>query len=119
MSRSIDVGATGDFTEGTMKAVSVEGRDLLLARVGDKYYAAEERCPHMGAHLSRGKLEGTIVTCPWHHSRFDLVDGRVLQWTDWRGLKHTMARMFKRPQPLKTYPAHADSDRVLVEVEGA
>jgi nitrite reductase/ring-hydroxylating ferredoxin subunit len=53
----------GEFTEvskidelknGTMKAVSAAGREILLARVGDKYYAADNRCPHMKGDLSQG-----------------------------------------------------------------
>jgi 3-phenylpropionate/trans-cinnamate dioxygenase ferredoxin subunit len=119
MSRWIDVGAVGDVVDGAMKAVSAEGRELLLTRVGDAYYAAQGRCPHMGGRLPQGRLEGTVVTCPWHHSRFDLSDGRVLAWTDWSGLKQALARILKRPRPLKTYPVRVEGGRLLVELEGS
>lgn len=68
MAELVEVSKTGELAEGTMKRVSVGGREILLARVGDTYYAAGNRCPHMGGNLSRGKLEGTIVTCPLHGS---------------------------------------------------
>ncbi len=54
-------------------AFNRERDSALLARVGDKYYAADNRCPHMGGKLSPGKLEGTVVTCPRHGSQFDLT----------------------------------------------
>ncbi len=71
-----------DIKDGAMKEISVDGRDILLARVGNTYYAADNRCPHMGGNLSEGKLEKTIITCPRHHSQFDLTDGHVVRWTD-------------------------------------
>lgn len=42
----------------------VKGQEILVARVGDNYYSVDNRCPHMGGNLSKGNLEGTIVTCP-------------------------------------------------------
>ncbi len=117
MGRLVDVGAAGDFADGTMRAVTVEGRELLVARVGDAYYAADERCPHMGGRLSQGKLEGTIVTCPRHGSRFDLADGRMVRWTDWSGLTLTLAKTFKSPRPIRTYATQVQADRLTVELE--
>jgi len=71
MSNLVEVGNSRDFAEGTMKEVVIEGREILLARVGDSYYAASNRCPHMGAKLSDGSIEGTVVTCPRHGSGKD------------------------------------------------
>ncbi len=116
MSTLIDVVATTDLTDGTMKAVTVEGKELLLAQIGEDFYAAEERCPHMGARLSEGKLEGTIVVCPRHGSRFDLRDGRVDRWTEMSGLKLAAAKTVRAPRPLQTYPVHVRDGRVFVEI---
>ena len=40
-------------------------------------YALAHTCAHLGAPLSEGKLEGDVVQCPWHGSRFDFRDGSV------------------------------------------
>jgi nitrite reductase/ring-hydroxylating ferredoxin subunit len=40
-------------------------------------YAISDRCSHLGGPLSRGKVDGTSVTCPWHGSVFDMRDGRL------------------------------------------
>ena len=76
MSSFIPIAKVGELTDGTMKEVEVQGRKLLLAMAGGKYYVADGRCLHMGGRLARGKLEGTVVTCPLHGSQFDLRDGR-------------------------------------------
>ena len=86
MSELVKVAQVDELKDGAMKEVLAQGREILLARVGDNYYAADNRCPHMGGKLSRGKLEGTIVTCPRHGSQFDLSDGRVVRWLKGSGL---------------------------------
>jgi 3-phenylpropionate/trans-cinnamate dioxygenase ferredoxin subunit len=99
-----------------MKLVSVAGRDILLARVGDKYYAAQNRCPHMSGNLSQGKLEGTIVTCPNHSSQFDLTDGHVVRWTNFKGIVLAASKLVRPPRPLPIYPTKIEGEKVLVEI---
>lgn len=112
----MDVAGTGEIPEGSAKAVAVLGHDLLVARVGDSYYVAQDLCPHMGARLSEGRLDGTIVICPRHGSRFDLKDGRVLRWTDLPRPVAAIAKVVKSPRPLRTYPVKLLGDRVLVQL---
>jgi NADPH-dependent 2,4-dienoyl-CoA reductase/sulfur reductase-like enzyme/nitrite reductase/ring-hydroxylating ferredoxin subunit len=64
--------APGEMIEGTY-----EGARVLLARVGDEFYAVGGECTHYGAPLCEGLLRGTTVLCPWHHARFDLASGRA------------------------------------------
>jgi 3-phenylpropionate/trans-cinnamate dioxygenase ferredoxin subunit len=99
-----------------MKAVNVVGREILLARVGDNYYAAQNRCPHMGGKLVEGKLEGTVVTCPLHGSQFDLTNGQVVRWTNFTGFAAKMGKLLKSPKPLTTYKVKIEDDRVLVDI---
>jgi len=105
-----------DFAEGTMKEVVIEGREILLARVGDSYYAASNRCPHMGAKLSDGSLEGTVVTCPRHGSQFDLSDGRVARWLKGSGFTSAVGRALKPPRPLVKYNVAVEDDKILIEI---
>ena len=51
----IAVSKVDELKDGTMKAVNATGREISLARVGDEYYTVDNRCPHMGAELSKGK----------------------------------------------------------------
>ena len=110
------VAKTAELTNGTMKSAKIGEKEILLARVGDKYYAADKFCPHMGGNLSLGKLEGTVVTCPRHHSKFDLIDGKVIRWTDWTGIKASANRLFRPPRRLPVFPVKVEGDSVLVEI---
>ena len=116
MDNVVEAGKTGEIEDGTMKQVAAQGREILLARVGGKYYAADSRCPHMGGKLSQGKLEGTVVTCPLHGSQFDLRDGQVVRWLKTSGLIATMSKAIKPPKPIATYNVKVEGDRILIEI---
>lgn len=111
----IEVPGGNELENGQMKMYNVGKREILLARVGDDFYAADNHCPHMSARLSEGKLEKTIVTCPRHGSQFDLIDGHVVRWTNWSGVKLSLARMAKSPRPINTYSVKVEGGKVLVE----
>jgi len=115
MSKFTEVAKMEELKSGTMKAVIAEGREILLARVGDKYYAVDNRCPHMNGDLSKGKLEGTVVTCPVHGSQFDISNGQVVRWLK-GGLMSKVGSALKLSKALKVYNVRVEDGRVLVEV---
>ncbi|MER2267667.1 Rieske (2Fe-2S) protein [Methylobacterium oxalidis] len=46
-------------------------------------FALDNRCPHMGFPLEQGSVEDGILTCHWHHARFDLASGCTFDlWAD-------------------------------------
>ena len=73
------VGKVADFEEGRGHAVPVDGRMVAVFRRGDEWFAIDDLCPHMGASLAEGYVEGDTVTCPWHAWRFCIKDGT---WED-------------------------------------
>lgn len=63
--------------------VQVGDHTLALFAYGDKVYAVDNRCPHMGFPLHKGTVRDGILTCHWHHARFDLASGGTFdQWAD-------------------------------------
>ncbi len=116
MAEFVEVSRKSELKEGAMKAVNVAGHEVLLARVVDKYYAGDNRCPHMGGKLSQGKLEGTVVTCPRHGSQFDLTDGRVVRWLKGSGLVSMVGKALKSPRPLTTYNVKVEDDIIWIEI---
>ena len=112
----MEVAKTSELEDGVMKEVLARGGEILLARVGDSYYAADNRCPHMGGKLSPGKLEGFVVTCPVHGSQFDLKNGEVVRWLKGSGLLSKIGEALKSPQPLTTYSVEVKGDRILIEI---
>jgi class 3 adenylate cyclase/nitrite reductase/ring-hydroxylating ferredoxin subunit len=64
-------------------AVQVDGHAVVLFADGGRVYAVDNRCPHMGFPLQRGSLKDGILTCHWHHARFDLATGGTFDpWAD-------------------------------------
>ncbi len=58
--------------------VTAPGRAIVVFAVDGTFQAIDNRCPHMGFPLSRGTLRDGILTCHWHHARFDVTSGGTL-----------------------------------------
>jgi 3-phenylpropionate/trans-cinnamate dioxygenase ferredoxin component len=112
----VELLGVNDLKDGDLRGLTVRGRALLVAKVAGRLYAADDRCPHMGASLSKGKLDGTVVICPRHHSRFDLSDGRFVQWTDWVGWLARLAKVVRSPRAIVTHRVKVEGGRVWVEI---
>lgn len=115
MAKLTEVATTDELKSGGMKMVMAAGREILLARVGDKYYATDNRCLHMKGDLSQGKLDGNVVTCPRHGSQYDVTNGKVVRWLR-GGLVSKMAEAIKRPSGLNTYALKVENGKIFVEV---
>ena len=81
--------------------VRVGRHTLCLFAEGDEVHAVDNRCPHMGFPLHRGSVADGILTCHWHHARFDLCTGGTFdQWAD----------------DLRRFPVEVRGDDVLVDL---
>jgi 3-phenylpropionate/trans-cinnamate dioxygenase ferredoxin subunit len=116
MADLVEIPGGYEIGSGQMKMFNVEGHEIVLARVGDDFYAADNRCPHMGGKLAEGKLEKTIVTCPRHRSQFDLTDGHVVRWTDWSGVKLSLSKVVRSPRPVNTYLVKVEGSKVFLDI---
>lgn len=110
---------SGPRTARRVRAVAVDdvaGRIGLVARVDDPdagplavyhlggaLYATADACPHAGVRLSRGALEGAVVTCPGHGSQFDVRSGERL-----RG---------PADDPVRTYPVAVEGGVAFIEID--
>jgi nitrite reductase (NADH) small subunit len=88
------VARASELPPGERRIVEVEGRSIGVFNVNGTYYALRNACPHQGAPLCRGSVQGTaqdsrpgeyvwgregeILRCPWHGWEFDLDTGRSL-----------------------------------------
>ncbi len=79
MSDFTSVAKVGSIDDGTGQAFKVGNKMVAVFNCGGKYYAINDFCPHMGASLASGYVEGDTVTCPWHAWRFRVTDGA---WVD-------------------------------------
>lgn len=74
----VKVATVHEIPPGKAKQVKVGGRAVALFNVEGNFYAIDDTCPHRGAPLWEGEVEGHEVTCPWHGARFDVTTGAHL-----------------------------------------
>jgi nitrite reductase/ring-hydroxylating ferredoxin subunit len=71
----VRIGSTAEFADGRGRAVDFQGKRVAVFRRGERWFALQDSCPHMGASLAQGSLDGNAVVCHWHDKRFDLKTG--------------------------------------------
>lgn len=79
----IKVSTLTELKKSGVKVVKGEGNAIAVVYHEGRVYAVDNRCPHMGFPLHMGSLCDGILTCHWHHARFDLDSGGTLDpWAD-------------------------------------
>lgn len=106
LTKFVKVAKTSDLADGKMMAVDADGEEILLARIGDKYYAINNVCSHAAAWLDQGDLLPATyeVQCPLHEGRFDLRTGAPT---------HEPAE-----EPVEVYAVRVEGDDILVGPPG-
>src|SRR6185295_11662835 len=75
LSSFVRVAPVEAFEEGRPIVVHGVDRPIAVFAHGGRFAAVDNRCPHLGFPMSRGTVEDGILTCHWHHARFDLDSG--------------------------------------------
>jgi nitrite reductase/ring-hydroxylating ferredoxin subunit len=110
------------IVEGKNQCVKLQDRKILLIRHNGNIHALENKCPHVGLSLEKGKVENGVITCPWHGSSFDIATGANQDWVKnllgvsvpkWTA---KMISLGKSPQPVRTYPVEVVGDDVMVDI---
>jgi nitrite reductase/ring-hydroxylating ferredoxin subunit len=127
----VEVANVDEIPVGKMKHVEVDGKEILVANIGSKFYAMDDRCGHMNALLSMGNLTGNTVTCPFHGSKFDAITGKKLTEPNltpppgMEPLPQTWQKSFEHVGQLMahiktydqtTYKTRIDEDKIKVRV---
>ena len=73
--RMISAGTVEEVRARGCTVVTGGGYAIAVFPLGDRFAAVDNRCPHMGFPLDRGTVSNGILTCHWHHARFDLSSG--------------------------------------------
>jgi len=95
------VASLDELEEKGRIVVGVEGNTVCLLLEGGEVHAVDNRCPHMGFPLHRGSVSDGILTCHWHHARFDLCSGGTFdQWAD----------------ELRRFPVEVEDGEIYVDV---
>jgi len=97
----VRVSEAGAISAGEMRVFDVAGTRVNVTHAGDRFYAFEDACTHMGCSLAKGKLDGTVVTCACHGSQFDVTSGAVLRGPAQR--------------PVRAIPVTVENGEILAE----
>src|SRR5436853_356614 len=101
--RFVRVACLDDVRADGTRVVEVAGQTIALFYHNDQVYAVDNRCPHMGFPLHKGSCKDGILTCHWHHARFDLASGGAFD-------------MYTGD--VRTYPVKVVGEDVLINVAG-
>ena len=71
----INAGRLEDLKNRGCTVVTGGGHAIAVFYHDGQVRAVDNRCPHMGFPLDRGSVQDGILTCHWHHARFDLASG--------------------------------------------
>lgn len=102
MPNFVAVAKKSEIPENGALCVQAEGNDIALFNVGGEIFAIDDACPHEGGPLSDGDVDGDVVECPWHASRFNIRTGKVL--------------MDPAESDVTTYNVRVSGDTVEVEI---
>ena len=82
--------------------MTANGQPYAVFKVGGQVFCLANKCTHVGGPLCEGELDGGVIECPWHGSRFDVRTGQVTG---------PPART-----PVRSYPAGVSNGAVWVEI---
>lgn len=80
----------------------IQGKAIALFNIDSQFYAFEDSCPHQGASLWSGRLDGQVIQCCAHGLRFDVASGYLLNSTHMK---------------LKTYPVEVLNGQVFIVMD--
>jgi 3-phenylpropionate/trans-cinnamate dioxygenase ferredoxin subunit len=98
----VKIAETSDVSKNQMKVFNVKGQEILLINVEGKFYAFDNRCPHMGYPLFFGSLKGDTVTCGFHSAKFNVRTGESVGPVT--------------SERLKTFPVKIQNSSIFIEV---
>lgn len=84
--------SVAEVQPGNMKAIVVEGKEVLLVNVDGQFFAMQRFCPHAGADLCAGKIADSKLICPKHNAAFDLATGEAVDQAKLLFLKFSTKR---------------------------
>jgi nitrite reductase/ring-hydroxylating ferredoxin subunit len=99
---AVEICDADQLWDGEMECFRAGNTTILLLKINGQFHAYQGHCPHQGAALAEGELEGGLLTCTAHRWQFDATNGQ--------GVNPKSAR-------LKCFPVHVIERKVLVEVE--
>jgi nitrite reductase/ring-hydroxylating ferredoxin subunit len=100
-SSTVEICGADQLWDGEMECFRAGGTSILLLKINGQFHAYQGHCPHQGAALVEGELDGGLLVCAAHRWQFDATNGQ--------GVNPRSAR-------LKSFPVHVVERKVMIEV---
>ena len=98
----VSIGRVEELEGVLLQGMTIKGREILLARLGDSWSAIGNVCTHEHCLLSNGRIIGENVQCPCHGSMFSLRTGEAKHWP--------------ATDPVPVYPVTVNGGEVFIEL---
>ena len=95
----VTVARLEDVPPGTLVSVTAGDEPIALANVDGELHAVQGECLHLQGPLGEGRLEGAVLTCPWHGWQYDVRNGE---------------NEFDRAICLRTYPVQVEDGEIRI-----
>ena len=101
---------------GQMKTFTVDSQRIVLYHLTDGFFATQANCTHLFAPLARGKIiDDCKVQCPFHHARFDIRTGKVIDWANFPpGIQ--LLNAVRGEKALRTFKVSVNAGDVQVDI---
>jgi nitrite reductase/ring-hydroxylating ferredoxin subunit len=124
MTNRILIGNSSDMPASGAKVFTANGTAIVVVKVGERYCAVVNKCPHMGLPIAGGKVDASAgtITCPFHDSKFDLCSGENLDWVSGLvGVKvpewsRKILSMGKAPATIQRFTVVEENGQLFVEM---
>ncbi len=117
----VKVATTSNATADKVLKTDANGQSVLVAKVGDKYCAVANKCPHLGLPMAKGKFENGVITCPFHGSKFEICTGKNVEWVEsfvgipLPGVAKKMMAMGKAPSDVASFTVTQEGEDLFID----
>ena len=119
------------FQDNPQQLLKIKRDNILVIKDEEKFYAINNRCPHLGLALNLGgcDMKNKTVHCKFHSSDFSYETGDVKSWLNLKGFEKFMSWLFSKfdadakkmmemdPKPLETFKTKIEDDYVWVGID--
>jgi nitrite reductase (NADH) small subunit len=84
------------------RSALINGKEIAIFNLGDRFLAVDNRCPHQSGPLCDGIVAGDAVVCPLHAWKVNLETGTVM-------------RPVNQNDCVRTYATRLDADVISIE----
>lgn len=96
---------------------TMDNHKIMFVWHNDKIHAFQSQCPHLKLPLTKAQInENNELTCPFHHSKFDLCTGEVKCWSSWPPVVGSLLGRVSKEKNLKIYETKVENETVMVNL---